>query len=1173
MLNEGEVILHDRYTLVEKLSDNGGFCAWKARDVYGGPILIKAWPFQGDRPDEVQRALWDVELRHLFRLAGLPEAEDHLVVLKDAGVDKKAGYFVMALMAPGLSPLEALVLERTRCLWLRDLQRPAARAELWRGIKGLALGLIQVHSQHMLHRAISAESVLVEPTQGPSTMRLGGFEWTVRLGSDFSAPLLPPDEGAGVSSFESDWFLFGALAARLIAAAEPPVRGDPTEKHEDVLRQVREHGTLLDSERDLLQRLLTHDADARLVRGDDIVSRINDLLLSLDEPARPAENSYLALLALLGPQRPLTLAIIEQDEKINAISLEEQRKFIEQDLKDARLVRQPSGGREAYVLVGQRLRYYVTEHARDKEPATGAWDLAYCGNTAELRHSAGSDDQVAVDRLPIQVFTLSTFFRDENVVRRAAVPWKALLPRQNRGAANRERLERFHDFFRVTSQIELLMRDAEIFPYEIRSKRVVDGAEEVVLYERKTDRAPLDFAKMVEGLADFLNNQREEDKPDGDLVYLGAEPALNPARRVSRPEFWKLIDADVNGNIKLRRLLQKTKQDVPDKGYLRSFALFGQMSLVKRRRRAIEKLKNHAYLLQALQRPDFVQLDSGETELPRPIDSTKIDEAKTSAMSKIWRSRPIFALQGPPGTGKTTLVANLLGQIFEEDRVAQVLVTAQAHAAVDVLLEKVSKEVFHDGAAGELPISIRLPRKKDDDARDPYYLEQVTSKMLERAVRELQAEDARTPTQERWLNTAEGAVRALARGDLEDHAGDLCELVRRSAGITYSTTTAGNLAELANTTQTFDWSIIEETGKAHGFDLVLPLQTGHRWLLIGDQDQLKPYRFTDFWKALSKLDVVFAALKELPERAGGQLDMDLILRWQKYSDGEKEERQKLWRNWLSFFERLYETCFQVRTANGDTGALAEMLSRQHRMHPTIAELVSRAYYEGKITSGTRRDDGTLEPRVVHPFVEPAAIVGRAIVWLDVDWVNKGGTGERGQQQGSGRYTAPDEVEAVLRFIMALRAPAEAERMRLATLAPYRLQVFELNRALRDLERPWLRPQEEKGRKKKRSPASTVDSFQGDQADVVIVSLVRNNQRKDGLGFLRESERMNVLFSRAERLLVLVGSWDFFQHQLQGTSADPHQPLGKWRIALDYLDECFKNGKAVKLRVDSLPRLP
>ncbi|MGH9057462.1 MAG: hypothetical protein ACRDYY_16635 [Acidimicrobiales bacterium] len=49
---------------------------------------------------------------------------------------------------------------------------------------------------------------------------------------------------------------------------------------------------------------------------------------------------------------------------------------------------------------------------------------------------------------------------------------------------------------------------------------------------------------------------------------------------------------------------------------------------------------------------------------------------------------------------------------------------------------------------------------------------------------------------------------------------------------------------------------------------------------------------------------------------------------------------------------------------------------------------------------------------------------------------------------------------------------------------------------------------------------------------MAVSLVRNNTKpkEEGLGFL-DRPRMNVLLSRAERLLVLLGSWDFFVDQV------------------------------------------
>ena len=88
----------------------------------------------------------------------------------------------------------------------------------------------------------------------------------------------------------------------------------------------------------------------------------------------------------------------------------------------------------------------------------------------------------------------------------------------------------------------------------------------------------------------------------------------------------------------------------------------------------------------------------------------------------------------------------------------------------------------------------------------------------------------------------------------------------------------------------------------------------------------------------------------------------------------------------------------------------------------------------------------------------------------------------------------------------------------------------------------------------------------------MVSLVRNNRRPPGtgLGFLEEAARINVLLSRAERLLVLVGSWEFFQHQLQAVSIDdPHFSLWHWKKVVETLEGWFASGKAVKVGASSL----
>ena len=54
--------------------------------------------------------------------------------------------------------------------------------------------------------------------------------------------------------------------------------------------------------------------------------------------------------------------------------------------------------------------------------------------------------------------------------------------------------------------------------------------------------------------------------------------------------------------------------------------------------------------------------------------------------------------------------------------------------------------------------------------------------------------------------------------------------------------------------------------------------------------------------------------------------------------------------------------------------------------------------------------------------------------------------------------------------------------------------------------------------------NTVDSFQGQEKDIIIVSTVRSNKRKD-IGFMKDERRINVALTRSRHLLIVVGHGD------------------------------------------------
>ena len=164
-----------------------------------------------------------------------------------------------------------------------------------------------------------------------------------------------------------------------------------------------------------------------------------------------------------------------------------------------------------------------------------------------------------------------------------------------------------------------------------------------------------------------------------------------------------------------------------------------------------------------------------------------------------------------------------------------------------------------------------------------------------------------------------------------------------------------------------------------------------------------------------------ASLEELPERAGGLLDTEWIQSWRDREREAQEEFKEYARRWLNSFERIFEYCSvatgsEKHTIDHEDGAAAGKLSRQHRMHPAIGDLISAVYYSGDVVNRTLDEDGVPLSRVCHPFRFPDKIYQKAIVWLDLPWA-KGHSeyAEIGPSTGHPRYTNPKEAKVLSAF--------------------------------------------------------------------------------------------------------------------------------------------------------------
>lgn len=542
-----------------------------------------------------------------------------------------------------------------------------------------------------------------------------------------------------------------------------------------------------------------------------------------------------------------------------------------------------------------------------------------------------------------------------------------------------------------------------------------------------------------------------------------------------------------------------------------------------------------------------------------------LNDQQAEALSAVLATRPLALVQGPPGTGKTVFIAALVHAALTSGLARNVLLASQAHEAVNNAAEAVLK-LF--ARAGEVPSILRVGNESVVSERLlPFHVERVEqlqkdrfrAEMRERlavaarglgisaaltdalthvelAIRPVAARLAssqeevgsaqrntalretieqqlkplgigeRLPTDipsdqivatiiEACLNAVPQderpsadrvakfqAVAALARdfvGTVSTEQRSLETFLAGTRQIVAGTCVGLGRSALGLISTPFDLVIVDEAARCTASELAVPIQAGAWIVLVGDHKQLEPQHPE-------------TVIDEVAERMGV---------------GVAEVAR-------SDFERIFETPY------GDVAGYT--LRRQYRMLPPIGEIVSRSFYDKRLEHGR-----------LTPIIDAESLP--ADLTAPVTWFDTASFGERAMQ------AAPDHRKSLTNLVEAdvivglLRRWSESQAfvnwLNQQSSHPHGIGIICAYSAQRELVRrkialapihPLLRT----GLK-----VDTIDSYQGKENPIVIVSLVRNNwdgpmqggSRTIRPGFLARPNRINVAISRAMDRLVIVGS--------------------------------------------------
>ena len=454
-----------------------------------------------------------------------------------------------------------------------------------------------------------------------------------------------------------------------------------------------------------------------------------------------------------------------------------------------------------------------------------------------------------------------------------------------------------------------------------------------------------------------------------------------------------------------------------------------------------------------------------------PMKFPWLNPTQERAVNEVLWAKDVAIVHGPPGTGKTTTLVEAINETLMRE--SQVLVCAQSNMAVDWISEKLVDR-------GINVLRIGNPTRVNDKMLGFTYERRFESHAdypqlwaIRKAIRELRKN--RKKGSENYHQKMDRLKSRAAEIELRINA----ELFGEARVI--ACTLVGSAHHLLEGMK-FGTLFIDEAAQALEAACWIPMRRASRVILAGDHCQLPPTV-----KSIAAL------------RAG--LGKTLM-------------------------ERIAENKPEVVT----------LLKIQYRMNDEIMRFSSDWFYGGKVESAPQ-----IKYRSVLDYDHP-------ITWIDTsneenqitiegedapeDSVSTSSSVSAANQNSDlnfkeqfvgesfGRINKAEAELTLLTlaeyFTKISKRRVLEERIDVGIISPYRAQVQYLKKLIKKYE--FFKPY------RRLISVNTVDGFQGQERDVILISLVRSNDEGQ-IGFLKDLRRMNVAMTRARMKLIILGNKD------------------------------------------------